>query len=105
MGRNHRIGALELAHLTGTTYKQIDRWAAARYIREEPREPGTGHRRAFRNGEIRIAQVMAALVKAGVSAPIAATAARRAILEYDSKGPLFMSELAPGIAVTGRIAS
>lgn len=98
-----RIGALELADLIGVSYKQIDRWSVLGYIKEEPRELGTGHRRAFRNGEVRVAQILATLVKAGVAVPVAAKAARSAILEVDSKGPLFMSELKPGIAVTGRI--
>jgi hypothetical protein len=99
----HHIGALELAELIGVTYKQIDRWSVLGYIREEPRELGTGHKRTFRNGEVRIARIMGVLVSAGVAVPIAAKAARSAILEVDNKGPLFMSELKPGLAVTGRI--
>lgn len=100
-----RISALELAQLIRVSYKQLDRWAVLGYIKEEPRERGTGHRRTFRNGEVRVAQVMATLVHAGVTPSVAAKAARTAILEVDSNGPLFMSELTRGVAVTGRLSA
>jgi DNA-binding transcriptional MerR regulator len=99
------IGTRELAHLCRVSERQIMTWADLRYLRESPRQPGTGHRRAFSPSEARVAQIMAVMVNAGVSPAMAAPAARRAILEADDKGPVFMTELAHGIAVTGRIHS
>jgi hypothetical protein len=97
------MSATELAALAHVSYRQIDRWAVQRFIKEEPREAGTGNKRQFRATEVRICQMMAVMVNAGVSAPVAARAARAAILEVDAAGPVFMSELARGVAVTGRI--
>jgi hypothetical protein len=103
MNGTTRLGAMELAALADITYKQLDTWTKNDWVKEEPRPSGTGHHRAYRATEVRIAQIMGVLVNAGVAAPVAARAARSAILEVDTRGPLFMSELARGVAVTGRI--
>lgn len=99
------MGALELAARAGVTYKQIDTWTKRHYLRPEPSPGGTGNKRTYKPGEVRITQIIATLTKAGVAPSVAAKAARTAILEVDSKGPIFMTELVRGVAVTGRIAA
>jgi hypothetical protein len=103
MNPHKLIGALELAERAGVTYKQIDSWTKLSHLKAEPRQPGTGHKRLYKPGEVRVAQIMGSLVGAGVAAPVAARAARSAILEMDTQGPIFMAELVRGVAVTGRI--
>lgn len=97
------IGALELADLAGLTYKQVDHWTKRRFLKPEPNPGGTGHKRTYKAAEVRVAQIMGELTRAGVTASVAAKAARGAILEVDKAGPVFMAELARGVAVTGRI--
>jgi len=99
------MGAIELADRAGVSYKQIDTWTKLHYLRAEPNPGGTGHKRAYKPGEVRVAQIIGALTRASVVSSVAAKAARTAILEVDTKGPLFMSELVPGVAVTGRISA
>lgn len=99
------MGALELADRAGVTYKQIDTWTKRRYLHPEPNPGGTGHKRAYKPGEVRIAQIIGTLTTAGVTPSIAAQAARSAILEPDTNSLVFITELAKGIAVTGRIAA
>ena len=101
--RTKTVTSEELAALIDVSYKRINTWATRGYLKEEPRFKGTGHRRTFRASEVRIAQVMAELVKAGVIPSVASKAARGAMVEVDSRGPLFMCELTKGVAVTGRL--
>jgi hypothetical protein len=99
------MSSLELAERAGLTYKQVDHWTKRRFLKPEPNPGGTGHRRAFKPSEVRVAQVMSALVRAGVMPHIAAKAARSAILEADDRGMVFISELIKGVAVTGRVSA
>lgn len=61
---------------TGLTYRQVDHWCRAAYLRPDQPDPGSGRRRTFPPGELEVARVMAALTAAGVSPGAAARAAR-----------------------------
>lgn len=97
------MGSLELAQRAGVTYKQVDHWTKRRFLKPEPNPGGTGHKRAFKPSEVRVTQIMATLVNAGIRPHVAAKAARSAILEPAATELVFLTELVKGIKVTGRI--
>ena len=71
----------------GMTFRQMDWWCRKGWINADNPDPGSGARRLFPAEEVRVAAVMAALTKAGVSASAAHRAARNGGL------------LAPGVRV------
>jgi len=98
------IGVGELAQLAGISRRQVDNWTRHQYLKDENRlVMRQGSRRQFKPQEVRIAQIMAVLTSAGVLPHKASKAARTAIVLADDKGIAFITELAKGLAVTGRL--
>jgi hypothetical protein len=77
----------ELVSITKITYRQCDFWCNSGYLRPIEPRPGTGTCRFFAAGEVKVAGLMAVMVKAGVSPEAAHRAARNG------------GELAPGVRV------
>jgi len=78
------VRALSAAEQAGITYRQLDHWTRQGWIKAEPRiarrldwPPGSGHPRSYPQVEVEIAGRMGRLVKAGVTARVAAQVARR----------------------------
>jgi hypothetical protein len=58
----------QLCNLAGITYRQADYWTRQGYLRTcGPAEPGSGHHRRHRAGELRVALGLAQLLAAGCS--------------------------------------
>ena len=88
-----------VCHLTGMTYRQADHWATQGYLRPDEANPGSGAQRSWPPDEVRVAYVMAALVRAGVSPSEAGPAARSARLTTEK-----WHAVLPGrVKATGRL--
>jgi DNA-binding transcriptional MerR regulator len=77
--RGTRTGQLprNLPPIPGATYRQIGYWAKQGYLRpDKPRGEGSGNPRAWPAEEIRVAQLMARLVDAGLPPELAHRIAR-----------------------------
>jgi DNA-binding transcriptional MerR regulator len=77
----------------GLTYRRLDHWTTAGYLRPVHRG-GTGHNRQWPQNELQVADLMRRLVDAGLTVEVAALAARA---HLDGR-PLV--KLAPGILLT-----
>lgn len=69
------MNAGDLAEHAGITYRQVDSWVRSGYLRPVG-GVGTGHLREFPSDEVIAAVRMGRLVKAGLSARVAARVAR-----------------------------
>jgi DNA-binding transcriptional MerR regulator len=66
---------LQDVHDRGLTYRRLDHWTRAGYLHPH-QQGGTGNVRAWPQTELQIADLMRRLVEAGLTAGVAAIAAR-----------------------------
>lgn len=80
---DHVGSAVTLTHLAlpGVTYRQLDYWVRAGYLRPTVPTPGTGTARDWSPEEIEIARLMARLTAAGFDLAVAARVAREQVEE------------------------
>lgn len=67
--------AVEVAAKAGISYRQLDYWSRCGFLRPEG-EVGTGHPRDYPAAEVAVAVRMGRLVRAGLTATVAAKVAR-----------------------------
>jgi hypothetical protein len=84
-----------IARAVGVSYRRLDYWARCGYLRADGEGSGSGVRRRFSDDELRVAQLMARLVDAGLTVPTAANVARCAIA--DERGGSAYAHLAEGV--------
>lgn len=70
------LNGAQLAAAAHITYRQVDFWTRAGYLRPTDGSPGSGYQRIYPPHELTVARLMAALVHAGLTAASAATHAR-----------------------------
>lgn len=75
------LTTVQACHTTGMTYRQADHWTSQGWVRPRPSSPGSGFQRMWPPDEVRVAYVMSALNRAGVSPAKAARPARYATVE------------------------
>jgi hypothetical protein len=63
--------------LPGLTYRQLDGWTRAGYLRALPPDPGTGRARRYAAGEVEVAALMLRLKQAGLNTRTAHRVARQ----------------------------
>jgi hypothetical protein len=76
-----------LRPVPGVTYRQIDHWARRGFLRPEQPVPGSGFVREWPETELRVAEAMGRLVRAGLPPALAERVARGE------------SEVAPGVRI------
>ena len=82
------------ARAVGISYRRLDYWTRAGYLRPANSGLGSGVWRQWSEHELNVARAMARLVTAGLTVPVAARCARAHV---ESGAELL--ELAPGVAV------
>lgn len=70
------MNAVELAEHAGITYRQVDWWTRSGLIRPDNPDCGSGRHRRYPPEEVRAAERIAGLVRAGVHVQVAARIAR-----------------------------
>jgi predicted site-specific integrase-resolvase len=73
------LGTQAAADLAGVTYRQVDHWCRAGYVRAPA--DGSGTVRAIPAGEVEVLLMMARMVNAGLNRTVAARLARLAATE------------------------
>lgn len=69
--------SVELAQLAGCTYRQLDVWTRAGWVRAEPiPEDYARKAREYPDSEVKVAVRMAQLVRLGLTVPVAGMSAR-----------------------------
>lgn len=74
----------------GITYRKLDYWVRAGYLRPTNPAPGSGEKRVWTSKELEVARIMVLLTKVGLSVGVSARIARL--------GP-GKHELAPGLFI------
>ena len=95
------MNGAELIRAARITYRQLDYWTTARYLRaaavtrhSQPQplgmrsNPGSGHERTYDAAEVTVATRMGILVRAGLAPAAAAVTARRSVVEDRRMVPL-----------------
>jgi hypothetical protein len=91
------LTASELIAISGVTYRQVDFWCRAGYLKPSTKaRPGTGHYRKFAPSEALIAKYALKLIAAGFTAPYALRYARTLV---ETRAPIM---LANGLVEIGR---
>jgi hypothetical protein len=70
------VTSQEIVEKTGATYRQLDHWSRAGYLRPLNPQQGSGTPRLFPDGEVAVTRLMVVLVKAGLLPAAAQLVAR-----------------------------
>lgn len=96
--RARTVSSATALEQTGATYRQLDYWARVGYVHPLGNGAGCGSRRRWPELELDVAAAMSRLVAAGLSVPVAATAAR-VLVAPGPDGSIPCVELAPGVCL------
>lgn len=88
------IGSPALARALGLSFRRLDLWIRAGYLRPSGAGNGTGSRRTFPAAEQAVAAIMLRLTAAGLTLDRAAEIARRAV---DEAAPTHYATLGDGV--------
>jgi hypothetical protein len=93
------VKTADVLAVSGVTYRQLDYWARAGYLRPVNERSGSGVHRDWPDLEVAITVLMSRLIEAGMTVPAASVIARDAVGAMWAGTEDVMSVLAPGVVL------